>query len=60
MIVPAAIPVKMLTPDRNSPASAIMTVTPEMTMARPEVRAAVCSARSVLAPAARSSRSRRR
>jgi hypothetical protein len=60
MMVPAEIPVKMLTPDRNRPASEIMTVTPEITMARPEVLAAMHSAFCREWPLARSSRSRRR
>ena len=60
MIVPAEMPVKISRPDRNNPASEIITVTPEMTMARPEVLAAMRSAAPRECPAARSSRSRRR
>jgi hypothetical protein len=59
-IVPRPMPVKTEYPVRNSPASAIITVSPDTTMARPEVRAAIRSASPVLAPLARSSRSRRR
>ena len=59
-IVPAEIPVKMSTPDRNSPASEIITVTPEITIERPEVLAAMRRAARCECPAARSSRSRRR
>jgi hypothetical protein len=60
MIVPTAIPVNRSTPVRNRPASEIITVTPETTMARPEVAAAIRSASPKDLPAARSSRSRRR
>jgi hypothetical protein len=59
-IVPKAIPVNTLYPVRNRPASAIITVSPETTMARPDVPAAMRRACAVLAPRARSSRSRRR
>ncbi len=59
-MVPIATPVNTAYPVRNRPASAIMTVSPETTMARPEVAAARRSASAVPAPLARSSRSRRR
>ena len=60
VIAPTAKPVKTSMPVRNRPASEIITVSPDTTMARPEVAAAVRSASAWLAPAARSSRSRRR
>ena len=60
VIAPTAKPVKMSIPVRNRPAREIITVSPDTTMARPEVAAAVRSASAWLAPAARSSRSRRR
>ncbi len=60
MMVPNAMPVNRSTPVRNRPASEIITVTPEITIARPEVAAAVRSASPKDFPAARSSRSRRR
>ena len=60
VIVPTASPEKTSMPVRNSPASEIMTVRPDTTMARPEVAAAIRSAWSLPRPAARSSRSRRR
>ncbi len=60
MIVPNAMPVNRSTPVRNRPASEIITVTPEITIARPEVAAAIRSASPDVFPAARSSRSRRR
>jgi hypothetical protein len=47
-------------PDRNSPAREIITVSPEVTMARPEVAEAILSAWRTKRPAARSSRSRRK
>jgi hypothetical protein len=50
---------KTVLPVRNMPAMAMMTVSPEMRMDRPEVAAAIASARSGSAPFARSSRSRR-
>ena len=59
-MVPMATPVNTPYPLRNKPPSAIITVSPETTMARPEVPAAIRSASAVLAPLARSSRSRRR
>ena len=40
-IAPIAIPVNSAYPVRNSPASAVMTVRPDTTTARPDVRAAV-------------------
>ncbi len=59
-IVPIANPVNMSMPVNSSPASEIITVSPDTTMARPDVAAAVRSASWKLTPAARSSRSRRR
>ncbi len=59
-MVPMATPVNTEYPVRNRPPSAIITVSPETTMARPEVAAARRSASVVPAPRARSSRSRRR
>jgi hypothetical protein len=59
-IVPIATPVNTSYPLRNKPPSAIITVRPETTMARPEVPAAIRSAWALVAPLARSSRSRRR
>ncbi len=59
-IVPSAKEMKVLSPDRNIPAIAAITVRPEISTARPEVPAAICSAVRLLRPAARSSRSRRR
>ena len=60
VIAPNAMPVKTGAPVRNSPASAIITVKPEITIARPEVPAAIRTASATVAPLARSSRSRRR
>ena len=60
MIVPTAIPVNRSIPVSSSPAMDTITVSPETRMARPEVAAAVASAPGKEAPAARSSRSRRR
>ena len=60
MIVPIAMPVNSSIPVRNSPASEIITVSPEITIALPEVAAAIRSASPKDRPAARSSRSRRR
>ena len=60
VIVPIASPVKTSIPLRKSPASEIITVSPDTTMARPDVAAAIRSASPWLRPAARSSRSRRR
>jgi hypothetical protein len=59
-IVPIAMPVKTEYPVRNSPASATITVSPETTIARPDVPAAMRSASRAVAPLARSSRSLRR
>ncbi len=59
-IVPTATPENTSMPVRNNPARAIITVSPEITMARPEVPAAMRSASFVSCPAARSSRVRRR
>ena len=59
-IVPTATPENTSMPVRNRPARAIITVSPDTRMARPEVRAAIRSAFSVSCPAARSSRTRRR
>ena len=59
-IVPTAIPENTSMPVRNKSARAIITVSPETTMARPEVPAAIRSAAVVSCPAARSSRVRRR
>ena len=60
IMVPIATPSKTWNPVTNSPAMHAITVRPAATMARPEVRAAVRSASWVVAPAARSSRTRRR
>ena len=60
MMVPTAMPVNRSIPVSSSPASETITVSPETTMARPEVCAAVARASGKDAPAARSSRSRRR
>ena len=59
-IAPSANEMKVLSPLMNMPAIATITVTPEISTARPEVAAAVSSALRSLRPAARSSRSRRR
>ncbi len=59
-MVPMAKDMKVLSPDRNMPAIAIITVTPEIRTARPEVAAAASSAARSPLPARRSSRSRRR
>jgi hypothetical protein len=59
-IVPTANAMKVLSPLINMPAIATITVSPEISTARPEVAAATWSASSGLRPAARSSRSRRR
>ena len=60
VIAPIAMPVNRAAPVRNRPPSAIITVSPEITIARPEVPAAIRSASPTEAPLARSSRSRRR
>ena len=58
-IVPTANETNVLSPDRNMPAMAIMTVMPEIRTERPEVAAAACRAAVAVRPARRSSRSRR-
>ena len=60
MIVPMPKDMNVLSPVRNMPAMAMMTVRPEMSTARPEVAAAISIASRGGFPAARSSRSRRR
>ena len=60
MIVPVANEMNVAAPPRYMPAMAIMTVMPEISTARPEVAAAASIAASLLRPAARSSRARRR
>ena len=60
IIVPIENDMNVLSPEKNMPAIAIMTVMPEIRTARPEVAAAASSAAPSLRPAARSSRSRRR
>ena len=60
MIVPIAIEVQIAVPPKKSPASAMITVSPEMRTARPDVAAAASSAAAGPLPAARSSRSRLR
>ena len=59
-IVPSAMPVNWSMPVRNSPAMAIITVTPDTRIERPDVPAAMRSASAKDRPLARSSRSRRR
>ena len=59
IIVPIANDMNVLSPEKNMPAIAIMTVMPEMSTARPDVAAAASSAAVSLRPARRSSRSRR-
>ena len=59
IIVPTANDMNVLSPEKNMPAMAIMTVMPEIRTARPEVAAAASSAARSLRPARRSSRSRR-
>jgi hypothetical protein len=58
MIVPIAKPLNVLSPVKNMPAMAVMTVKPEIRTARPEVAAAASSAARSDRPARRSSRSR--
>jgi hypothetical protein len=58
MIVAIAKELNAWSPVRNIPAIAAMTVSPEMSTARPDVAAAASSAALSLRPAARSSRSR--
>jgi hypothetical protein len=59
-IVPTAKDWKTALPARNIPAIATITVSPEMSTARPDVAAAALSAASGVRPASRSSISRRR
>ena len=49
----------VLSPEKNMPAIAMITVMPEISTARPEVAAAASIARRLPRPARRSSRSRR-
>ncbi len=58
MIVPIAKPPKVLSPVKNMPAIAVITVRPEMSTERPDVAAAASRAASGDLPARRSSRSR--
>ena len=60
MIVPTANEMNVGSPLMNIPAIATMTVTPEMSTARPDVAPAISSAEYMSRPRARSSRSRRR
>ena len=60
VIAPTPSAVNVWSPARNMPAMATITVTPEISTARPEVAAAVWIASRCEAPRARSSRSRRR
>ncbi len=60
VIAPTPSAVNVWSPARNMPAIATITVTPEISTARPEVAAAVRIASRCEAPRARSSRSRRR
>ena len=60
MIVPVAKEAKVGSPAMYMPAIATITVKPETRIARPEVAAAASSEARSPAPAARSSRSRRR
>ena len=59
-MVPVANEVNVAAPAKYMPAMAIMTVMPETSTARPEVAAAASIAASLLRPAERSSRTRRR
>ena len=59
-IVPVANDANVDAPPKYIPAIAIITVTPETSTARPDVAAAASIAASLLRPAARSSRTRRR
>ena len=59
-MVAIAKPANSCMPDKNIPAIATMTVSPDISTDRPEVAAAARSAASWSRPAARSSRSRRR
>jgi hypothetical protein len=58
IIVPTEKDMNVLSPEKNIPAIAIITVMPEMSTARPDVAAAASSAAPSLRPARRSSRSR--
>ena len=60
MMVPTANEVEPLSPVRNWPAMATITVKPDTRMARPEVADAIASAVCWSCPLARSSRSRLR
>ena len=60
MMVPTANAVDALSPVRNCPAMATMTVNPEMRIARPDVADAISTADSSSRPFTRSSRSRLR
>ena len=60
VMAPTASAVNVWSPARNMPAMATITVTPEMSTARPEVAAAMWIASRWPTPRARSSRSRRR
>ena len=60
VIAPTPSAVNVMSPARNMPAMATITVRPEIRMARPEVAAAMWIASRWPRPAARSSRSRRR
>ena len=60
IIVPTANDMNVLSPEKNIPAIAMITVKPEISTARPDVAAATSSDASELRPAARSSRSRLR
>ena len=59
IIAPSPIPMNSLSPERNMPAIAVITVSPETSTARPDVAAARSSAVCGSYPFARSSRSRR-
>ena len=60
MIAPTPSEKNVLSPARNMPAMAAITVNPETRIARPEVADAVWTASILLAPRRFSSRSRRR
>ena len=60
MIVPTANDAELLSPVRNWPAMATITVNPEIRIARPDVAEAISTASSSSRPARRSSRSRLR
>ncbi len=60
IIVPTANDMNVLSPERNIPAIAMITVKPEISTARPDVAAATSRADSGVRPFARSSRSRLR